>query len=215
MPRVEPAADAGRQADAAGRALEAEGLTYAYPRQQVLDGVTFSVERGEFVALVGPNGSGKSTLLRLVLGLFPRQAGTVRLFGQPPESLAERWRIGYVPQRPVATDALPTTVEELVACGRLTRCGWRRRLRAEDWEAVETALRMVSLTDLRRRPLTELSVGQQQRAHIAKAFACRPELLVLRGGRIVFDGPPEDLTRTGVSLGVHAHDLPVWLEGSG
>ena len=264
MPWVEPPAG-GSTGGGPEAALEAEGLCFAYPRQDVLRGVTFGIERGEFVALVGPNGSGKSTLLRLLLGLTRPRAGTVRLFGSAPEDLAERWRVGYVPQRPGAAEALPTTVEELVACGRLARRGWRRRLRREDWDAVEAALHMVSLTELRRRPLAELSVGQQQRTHIAKGFVNHPELLildepvagidsdsqrrfrdslvglvrqqgaavllvshelsavaedldrvlVLRGGRIVFDGPPDDLTSTGVSLGVHAHDLPVWLEGAG
>lgn len=244
--------------------MDAEHLAFAYPGRPVLADVTFGVSPGEFVALVGSNGSGKSTLLRLLLGLARPHAGRARLFGQPPDELAEPWRVGYVPQRPGGGDALPTTVEELVACGRVARRGWRRRLRVDDREAVDAALRLVSLADLRRRPVTELSGGQQQRAFIAKAFVTRPDLLVLdepvagvdtesqadfrdsvvglvregaavllvshelgavadeldrvlvlRGGRIVFDGPPEDLVRTGVSLGVHPHDLPVWLEGPG
>lgn len=243
-------------------ALQVEAVSFAYPRQAVLDGVTFAVERGEFVALVGPNGSGKSTLLRLALGLTRPQGGEIRLFGTPPHALAERWRVGYVPQRPVANDILPATVEEVVASGRLARRGWRRRLGPDDWDEVESALSAVDLWPLRRRLMSELSGGQQQRAFIAKALATRPEFLVLdepvagvdvesqrgfrdslvvlvqeqgtavllvshelsavaddldrvvvlRHGKIAFDGPPEELAATGVSLGVHAQDLPVWLE---
>jgi zinc transport system ATP-binding protein len=243
-------------------ALQVDAVSFAYPRQAVLDCVSLSVDAGEFVALVGPNGSGKSTLLRLALGLTRPQGGDVRLFGVPPAELAERWRVGYVPQRPVLSDVLPSTVEEVVASGRLARRGWRRRLRRDDWEAVGAALAAVDLAPLRRRLLSELSGGQQQRAFIAKALASGPELLVLdepvagldvesqrgfrdslvalvrergtavllvshelsavaddldrvvvlRHGKIAFDGAPEELSATGVSLGVHAQDLPVWLE---
>ena len=242
--------------------LEAEALTFSYRRQEVLTGTSLRVAPGEFVALVGPNGSGKSTLLRLLLGLARPQSGTVRLFGVAPERLAERWRVGYVPQRPVLVGSLPATVTEVVAAGRLARRGWRRRLRPADWVEVEHAIESVGLSDLARTPLAEMSVGQQQRAYIAKAFAARPELLVLdepvagvdvesqrrfrdslvhlvsdhaaavllvshelgavaddldrvvvlRGGRVVFDAPPAELTASGVSLGVHHQDLPLWLE---
>lgn len=245
--------------------LEAEALSFAYPRQVVLDRTSLEVGEGEFVALVGPNGSGKSTLLRLLLGLTRPQAGEVRLFGRSPADLRERWRVGYVPQRPMQSEALPTTVEEVVAGGRLARRGWHRRLTAEDWRQVEEAIAMVSLSELRRRPVGEMSVGQQQRAWIARAFAAQPDLLVLdepvagvdaesqrrfrdslvqqvrerraavllvshelgavandldrvlvlRRGRIVFDGTPGELSGRGVSLGIHPHDLPLWLEGDG
>jgi zinc transport system ATP-binding protein len=244
--------------------LAADGVSFAYPRQPVLDGTSLLVQPGEFVALVGPNGSGKSTLIRLLLGLARPQSGRVTLLGESPERLRERWRVGYVPQRPVLPDALPATVEEVVASGRLARRGWWRRLGADDRRAIEHALESVSLLDQRRQLLTELSGGQQQRAYIAKALASQPDLLVLdepvagvdadsqrrfrdslvalvrergaavllvshelgavagdldrvlvlRRGKIVFDGTPGELTAAGVSLGIHPHDLPLWLEDS-
>lgn len=229
----------------------------------MLDQVSLTVEAGEFVALVGPNGSGKSTLLRCLLGLLAPVTGTVRLFGESPEALSDRWRLGYVPQRPALARDLPATVEEVVAAGRLARTGWRKRFRAEDREEIEHAMSSVALLDLRHKRVSELSGGQQQRAFIAKALAGRPELLVLdepvagidaesqrrfrdslthlveeheaavllvshelgavaedldrvivlRHGTVYFDGPPADLAATGVSLGVHQDDLPLWLEG--
>jgi zinc transport system ATP-binding protein len=242
--------------------LEARGVSFSYGPDRVLDGVDLRIGPGEFVALVGPNGSGKSTLLRVLLGLLPA-AGEVRLFGSPPARLKERWRLGYVPQRPALARDLPATVEEVVAAGRLVRGRWWRRLRPEDAVEIDHAMRSVELLDLRHRRVNELSGGQQQRAFIAKAFAGRPELLildepvagvdvdsqrrfrdalthfvredraavllvshelgavadeldrvvVLRHGRVFFDGPPSELAATGVSLGVHRDDLPLWLEG--
>jgi zinc transport system ATP-binding protein len=243
--------------------LDIDAVSFAYGSQVVLDCVSLAVSPGEFVALVGPNGSGKSTLLKIVLGLARAQGGEVRLFGVPPAGLRERWRVGYVPQRPVVTEQLPVTVREVVESGRLSRRGWARRLRPADRVDVDHALESVGLTALAGTKLASLSGGQQQRAVIARALVNAPDLLVLdepvagidaesqerfrsslvhmvddhatavllvshelsavandldrvavlRGGKIVFDGPPADLTAGGVSLGFHREDLPVWLEG--
>jgi zinc transport system ATP-binding protein len=241
--------------------LEAAGISFAYGDEPVLEEVSLSLRPGEFVALVGPNGSGKSTLLRAVLGLLRPGGGSVRLFGEDPRSLRERWRLGYVPQRPSIQDDLPATVEEVVSTGRLSRTGWWRWPDRTDRVEVDHALESVGMDSLRRRRLSELSGGQQQRAFIARAFASEPDLLMLdepvagvdaesqrlfreslvhlreeHGAavllvshelgavaqdldrvvvlkrRVLFDGTPEELARTGVSLGVHAEDLPLWLE---
>jgi zinc transport system ATP-binding protein len=245
----------------AAAVLSARGVSFAYGAEPVLDGIGLDLAPGEFVALVGPNGSGKSTLVRVLVGLLAPRSGAVRLFGEPPDRLRRRWRIGYVPQRLRITPDLPVTVEEVVATGRLARQGWWRRARPDDRTAVDHALESAALADLRRRPLTELSGGQQQRVLIAKALASEPELLILdepvagvdaaaqrqfrdslvhlvedHGAavllvshelgavaddldrvivlkrRVVFDGPPAELAATGVSLGIHADDLPLWLE---
>ncbi|HEV7885936.1 MAG TPA: ATP-binding cassette domain-containing protein, partial [Acidimicrobiales bacterium] len=156
--------------------LLAESVSFSYGDAPILDDVSLSVAPGEFVALVGPNAAGKSTLLRILLGLLTPTAGRVRLFGQPPDRLQDRWRLGYVPQRFVVPSDLPANVEEVVAAGRLARIGWHRRFRAEDRREVEHAMTSVSLIDQRDRPVRELSGGQQQRAFIAKALAGQPEL---------------------------------------
>jgi zinc transport system ATP-binding protein len=242
--------------------VDVAGVSFAYGRDLVLDDVSLRVGASEFVALVGPNGSGKSTLLRVLLGVLTPSTGTVRLFGQAPDDLERRWRLGYVSQRPSFPDDLPATVEEVVSTGRLSRVGWRRRLRKADRDEIDHAIEAVGLGDLRHRKVGELSGGQQQRAFIAKALVGEPELLVLdepvagvdresqerfatslthlvdhHGAAVllvshelgavaehldrvvvlkrtvVFDGPPGELAATGVSLGVHQDDLPLWLEG--
>jgi zinc transport system ATP-binding protein len=255
--------EAAHQAPAPGTVLlEADHLRFGYARTAVLEDVSLSVRSGEFVALVGPNGSGKSTLLKLLLGALHQQAGTVRLFGGPPEGFRDRWRLGYVPQRPSLASEVPATVAEIVATGRLKHRGWWRAPSNDDRAAVVHALASVDLADLATRPINELSGGQQQRAFIARAFASEPDLLVLdepiagvdaesqhrfrdslvhlidaHGSgvllvshelsavahdvdrvvvlkqRVVFDGTPAELAASGVSLGVHPEDLPLWLEG--
>ena len=159
--------------------LEARGISFAYGRTPVLEDVSLLVRPGEFVALVGPNGAGKSTLLKVALGSLTPSGGEVRLLGASPRLLHDRWRLGYVPQRPGLASEVPATVEEIVATGRLARRGWWRPLRKDDRDAVNHALESVGLADLSSRPVNELSGGQQQRAFIARAFASEPDLLVL------------------------------------
>src|SRR5918996_4617292 len=105
------------------KVLHAEGVTFGYGAEPVLTDVGLALRPGEFVALVGPNGSGKSTLVRVLLGLATPWAGTVELFGTPPRHLDDRWRLGYVSQRARLEPAVPVTVQEAVATGRLARQG--------------------------------------------------------------------------------------------
>jgi zinc transport system ATP-binding protein len=167
--------------DGAGSELlvEARGVSYAYGSTPVVEDVDLDVRRGEFVALVGPNGSGKSTLLRVLLGALRPARGSVRLLGRPASEDKDRWRIGYVPQRPTLAPDVPATVREIVTTGRLARRGWWRPLRSGDVEAVDHALESVGLDELAAHPITQLSGGQQQRVFIARAFAGEPEFLVL------------------------------------
>jgi zinc transport system ATP-binding protein len=241
--------------------VRAEGVSAGYGRDLVIEDVSLAVRPGEFVALVGPNGSGKSTLLNVLLGALPPRAGTVQLFGEEPDRFHARWRLGYVPQRPSLESEVPATVREIVASGRLRQRGWWHRESVEDRVAIQHAIESVDLADVADLPLNELSVGQQQRAFIARAFASEPTLLVLdepiagvdRASQqrfrdsllhlqhehgagvllvshelsavadvidriivlkhtVLFDGTPAALASSGVSLGIHADDLPLWLE---
>ncbi len=244
-----------------GAILQTDGISFAYNGQSVVEDVSIGVGRREFVALVGPNGSGKTTLVRLILGLLRPSAGRAMLFGEDPQRFRDRWRLGYVPQRPQLAASLPATVEEIVTTGRLARGRWWRRVGAKDRGAIAHALEIVELESLRDKRVSELSGGQQQRAFIARALASEPELLVLDEpiagvdseaqarfrdalvhhvlahdgsvllvshelssvagdldrvivlrNRVRFDGTPQQLIESGVSLGVHAEDLPAWLE---
>jgi zinc transport system ATP-binding protein len=141
--------------------VELEGVRFSFRDQPVLRGVDLDVAAGELVTLTGPNGSGKSTLVRVMLGLLAAAAGRVSLFGRSPGDLRERWRIGYVPQRPAVAELLPATAADVVATGRIARRGWWRRPTTADRAAVADALDAVGLPALAGRRLAELSGGQQ------------------------------------------------------
>lgn len=156
--------------------IEIEGLSFAYPLTPVLENVTFSIARGDFVCMVGPNGGGKTTLLRLMLGLLAPTRGTVRVFGRPPVEV--RRRVGYMPQHTQLDPQFPVRVSDVVLMGRLggRRCGPFSRA---DRARAAAALHEVGLADYAKRPLPALSGGQRQRVLIARALACEPELLLL------------------------------------
>src|SRR5262249_26330974 len=146
----------------------------------VWSGADFSVGAGEFLTVLGPNGAGKSTLLRMVLGLLPPAAGTLRVFGGPPER--GNPGIGYVPQRRALDPDLSVSAEDVVGRGvdghrggvRLSpRAGGRRGGGGAGARAA------VGASGYARRPVGRLSGGEQQRLQLAQALVPPPRLLLL------------------------------------
>lgn len=145
----------------------------------VVDEVTLSIGRGEFVAVLGENGAGKTTLMRALLGLVPLSHGAVRLHGVPVDAYRDWNRIGYVPQRLLSAGAVPMSVREVVASARWgPRTRWQLRGRA-DSDAERLALEKVGLWERRDDRLDTLSGGQQRRVLIARALAVGADTLVL------------------------------------
>ncbi len=136
-----------------------------------LEGISFDVERGEFVTLLGPSGCGKSTLLRLVSGLSGVTEGSVRVNGMTPENAREL--ISFIFQDPTL---MPwRTVEENVGLS-LELEHAARPLRSE---RVARMLEMVSLTHVARSYPRQLSGGMKMRTSIARALVSRPHILLM------------------------------------
>lgn len=150
--------------------LEARDIRFAYRRNGpiVLDGVNVSCEAGVRTAVVGPNGSGKSTLLRVLAGLRRPSAGSVTLGGVAVGQMGARERarrVALVPQSPEA--AFGFSVARVVAFGRFAAGGSGDA----NHPAVRAALERVGLAERMDDPFDELSVGQRQRAVLARAIA--------------------------------------------
>ena len=155
------------------------GADIGYEADPVVRGLDLQIHAGEVIGLLGPNGSGKSTVVRGLLGLARLQRGHIEVFGTDRSRFRSWHRIGYVPQRQLAPGGIPTTVNEVVTSGRLTRMRPFRPLRARDRQAVGEAIESVGLTDQAKTPVGELSGGQQRRALIARGLASDPDLLIL------------------------------------
>ncbi|MCI0479326.1 metal ABC transporter ATP-binding protein [Candidatus Uhrbacteria bacterium] len=157
-----------------------EDVRFGFAGRPVLENISFTIEAGEYVGIIGPNGGGKTTLLRLILGEVVPDAGRVLILGEPAATYRDKASIGYVPQHAAArASAFPATVAEIVASGRTPRLGLFRRPSKRDRTAVENALDLSGLKDLRDRLMRELSGGQRQRALIARALAAEARVLLL------------------------------------
>lgn len=159
--------------------ITAMDLAAGYRESVVWTGATFSIRKGEFVAVLGPNGAGKTTLFRLLLGLWKPISGSLSVFGETPRR-GDR-RIGYVPQRHLvdpesAIEALE--IVRLVSCGRRWGFDMPATARHERQVSLE-ALRDVGAEALARRPLGSLSGGELQRVFLAQALSGNPEILLL------------------------------------
>jgi iron complex transport system ATP-binding protein len=161
-------------------AVRTERLTVAYRGRPALIDADLSVGPGERIALVGPNGAGKSTLLRAIAGLVEPTAGTVELAGASLETLDRLGvarRLAVVPQLPSLPFA--TTVEEVVALGRLPHEHPIRGLRPADRAAIAAAIERVGVGHLLGRDARELSLGERQLVLLAMAVAQASPILVL------------------------------------
>ncbi len=159
-------------------AISARNVSFGYGGPPVLEDATFVVEQGDFVSIVGPNGGGKTTLLRLILGLLQPDQGELLVNGCPPARA--RPVIGYMPQQANLDTSFPMSVLDIVLMGRLAPgMAPRPFFSRTDRDVATETLRTLGLEAERHRSLAELSGGQRQRVLIARALACRPEILLL------------------------------------
>jgi putative ABC transport system ATP-binding protein len=153
--------------------------TYGAEPNQVhaLRGVSLSIERGEFIAIVGPSGSGKSTLLHMIGGLDRPTAGTVNVDGRDLGGLSElelslfrRRTVGFIFQ---AYNLIPVLSAEENVCLPLLLDN-----RSIDPSFLEELLRVLGIAHRRSHMPGELSGGEQQRVCIGRALASRPSLIL-------------------------------------
>jgi ABC-2 type transport system ATP-binding protein len=140
-----------------------------------VDDVSFTVERGEVVALLGPNGSGKSTLMRCLIGFFSPTAGRVLVAGVDvaERPVVARRQIGYLPEQVSLYPELSVRRYLAFVAGMKGLGGAAART------AVDAAVERCALADVAERATGNLSKGYRQRVGVAQALLGDPELLVL------------------------------------
>jgi ABC-type Fe3+/spermidine/putrescine transport system ATPase subunit len=155
-------------------AIDIDHLKVSYGSQQVLHGISLSVAAGEFVAILGSSGCGKTTLLRTVAGFQKASGGAIRLYGRdvlnvPPEKRGMAMMFQSYALWPHMTV--------------LGNVGYGLRLRGvpkdEVRSRVAAVLKMLNLSGLEERKVTNLSGGQRQRVALGRALAIEPKILLL------------------------------------
>ena len=160
--------------------LSVQKLSFSYGERPVLEDISFSLEKGEFLSVLGPNGVGKSTLFRCILGLLPGYQGRILSDGEDMRGLSRREmsrRIASIPQinRPsfgysVLDTVLMGTTRQLSAFAQPGQAQVRQAMDALD---------RVGAAQLAERDFTHLSGGEQQLVLVARAIAQQAGILVM------------------------------------
>ena len=191
-------------------AIVADGVAAAYGDQLIWRNASFTVNTGEFVAVLGPNGSGKSTLLRLLLGLMAPAAGSLQVLGKRPHR--GNADVGYVPQRRNIDRDLPVRGRDFVHLG-IDGARWGIELGNNPTyhDRVDQAIKSVDAEPYADRPIGRLSGGEQQRLLLAQALAGRPQMLLLDEPLASLDLRNQIVIAELVSQLARANDLTVLL----
>lgn len=168
--------------------IECQNVKFLYPGSTVnaVNGVSFSVKKGEFLSVIGHNGSGKSTLARLLNGLLEADEGKITVLGmdvsQEGNAVEIRKRVGVVFQNP-DNQMVASIVEDDIAFGP-ENIGVERE---EIGRRIDWALNAVGMQDYRHSTPTRLSGGQKQRIAVAGVLAIKPEVLILDESTAMLD----------------------------
>jgi ABC-2 type transport system ATP-binding protein len=155
--------------------IEVENLTKRYGPRLAVDGLNFSVKKGEVIGFLGPNGAGKSTTLRMLTGYLLPTAGRVRVGGidASQDPIGARRLIGYMPE------SVPLYREMRVDEYLRYRAQLKGVPRSQIKQRVDTALGRANIGDVRYRIIGQLSKGYRSRVGLADAVVADPPLLVL------------------------------------
>ena len=161
--------------------FEVKNGCFAYPHgRKVLNNISFSVGKGEMLAILGPNGAGKTTMLRCMLGFLKWNAGKSMLDGEDIANMTQRQlfsKVAYVPQAKNA--ALSSNVKDMVLLGRSSHYGIFGKPGSKDRLIVDKTLQSLGLSAMANRACNELSGGELQMVLIARALVSEPQVIIL------------------------------------
>lgn len=161
--------------------LTLENISFAYNAKRVLNSISFSVDKGEYISIVGPNGSGKTTLLQTMCGYFKPEIGDVYYLGQNVHKMDTRERAKHfaVIYQHQHSSRFPYTCLEMVIMGLHPHRARFEPLRDELLSWVEQVMRLTDTFHFADKSITHLSGGELQRVLLARAIVQKPRILFL------------------------------------
>ena len=190
--------------------LTVQDLSLGYDAHSIVEGLSFTVNAGDYLCIVGENGSGKSTLMKTLLRLQEPIGGQI-LIGDG----LKKNEVGYLPQQTVVQKDFPASVREIVLSGCQGRCGLRPFYTREEKHLAEENIRRMGIEKLANRCYRELSGGRQQRVLLARALCATRKLLLLDEPVSGLDPKVtaemydliSDLNREGITVIMISHDI--------
>ncbi|WP_209122532.1 adenosylcobinamide amidohydrolase [Alkalihalobacillus sp. BA299] len=161
--------------------LQVKNAKGGYGNINILNDVSFSVEKGEIFGILGPNGSGKTTLLKMISGLIPVQSGEILLQNKSISAYGSKELARWMAVLPQQSDtSFSYTVEAVVHLGRYPhQKGWFQVANSKDNQMVEETMKLTGVYQFKDLPLHSLSGGERQRVMLARSLAQEPQLLLL------------------------------------
>ncbi len=154
--------------------ITVENLSVGYDGKPVVEGLSFTVNEGDYLCILGENGSGKSTLMKTLLGLNKPLSGKVETGNE-----LRHTEIGYLPQQTDVQRDFPASVKEIVLSGCIARSGLHPFYSKEEKSLAEENMEKMGITHLAKRSYRDLSGGQQQRVLLARALCAARKVLLL------------------------------------
>ena len=154
--------------------ISCKNLCIGYENKQVVENLTFCVEKGDFLCIVGENGSGKSTLMKTLLHLCRPLSGEL-IYSDG----LQRNSIGYLPQQTEAQKDFPTSAYEVVISGTLNSLPFLPFYTKNQKRSAKDSMERLGILDIKDRCFRELSGGQKQRVLLARALCATEKLILL------------------------------------
>ena len=153
--------------------LEIKNLTLGYDYENVINDISFNVEKKDFILVVGSNGVGKSTLIKGILGLIKPRKGEINYIDVCKKN------VGYMPQDAKIDANFPASVFEVVLSGMHSSLGLRPFYNKKEKEKVDEILEILKIKDLKKSNFSTLSGGQRQKVLLARGLCATTNLLIL------------------------------------
>jgi iron complex transport system ATP-binding protein len=160
--------------------ISVNDLHFSYHKHNVLNGVDFSLRRGEVVSLLGPNGCGKSTLIRLILKLLSFSRGEILINNKTIHNYSHKeiaQHIAYIPQ--YHNVPFNYTVLEMVIMGRVSKLGFLGMPSKKDYDIAHESIRKIGIENLTNKAFGQLSGGQKQMVLLARAFTQEVDTFIM------------------------------------
>ena len=159
--------------------IEVSNLSCGYGSKEILNKVTFSIQKGTVLSILGANGSGKSTLLKAIVGLLPYK-GKITIDGNDTKSLSRKQKASLVAYVPQSTNIpFDFNVLEIVLMGRFHSSSSNLSYSKKDKDEANEALKEVGIENFKDRIFRNLSGGEKQLVLIARALAQKSKIIIM------------------------------------